>query len=340
MKILVYSHVFHPMVGGIETMSIVLAEEFQNLGHEVRVVTPVPSDASDNFSFSVIRDASTASLCRQINWADTILVNNVSARVVALLIGFHRPFVVRHATWIRSPDGRLRWRDRIKQRLLRFGSGISNSNAMASHIKSPSVVVENCYNDHVFSMGRSAPERDIVFAGRLVSDKGVDILLRAIHLLSHEGISASLTIVGDGPERASLENLSAELGLTDHVQFLGRLLPSALASTFRDHRIAAFPSIWDEPFGIVALEAAACGCFVIGSDGGGLSDAIGPCGVTFRNGDVEALAGTVRDALTKRWEACEACHAHLRAHTRVAVATRYLEVLYANRRKRATGGIG
>ena len=68
----------------------------------------------------------------------------------------------------------------------------------------------------------------------------------------------------------------------------------------RRHKIMVIPSLYDEPFGIVALEGIASGCVVVGSQGGGLKDAIGPCGITFPNGDVAALASCLEALLSQR----------------------------------------
>jgi glycogen(starch) synthase len=74
------------------------------------------------------------------------------------------------------------------------------------------------------------------------------------------------------------------------VRFLGTVTGEDLVQVINQHRILVVPSRYNEPFGIVALEGIACGCVVVGSEGGGLKDAIGPCGLTFPNGDAEALA--------------------------------------------------
>ena len=89
------------------------------------------------------------------------------------------------------------------------------------------------------------------------------------------------------------------------------------------------PSIWNEPFGVVALEGLACGCVVIGSEGGGLKQAVGPAGLTFANGDAEGLASALEQvlcdpAVQERFRA--AAPAHLALHQPAAVAKRYLEV--------------
>lgn len=90
------------------------------------------------------------------------------------------------------------------------------------------------------------------------------------------------------------------------------------------------PSVWSEPFGIVALEGIACGCLVIGSQGGGLKDAIGPCGLTYPNGDVAALAAAMRRVLDEPSLGTELrakAPAHLARHSPQAVVDAYLQVM-------------
>jgi glycosyltransferase involved in cell wall biosynthesis len=89
------------------------------------------------------------------------------------------------------------------------------------------------------------------------------------------------------------------------------------------------PSRYREPYGIVALEAAACGCVVVGSGEGGLAEAIGPCGLTFQNGDVAGLAAALKRALDDAAlrERCRAAApAHLADRTAGAMLARYERV--------------
>ena len=90
------------------------------------------------------------------------------------------------------------------------------------------------------------------------------------------------------------------------------------------------PSRWAEPFGIVALEGIACGCVVVGSEKGGLKEAIGPCGVTFENGNVQALADQLKSLLGNpdrqanlRQQAAE----HLAKFQSDAVTAAYLQIM-------------
>ena len=88
-------------------------------------------------------------------------------------------------------------------------------------------------------------------------------------------------------------------------------------------------SRWNEPFGVVALEGIACGCVVVGSSGGGLPEAIGPCGVTFPNGDVRALAEALMKCVGNECPYVQysvITAAHLRHHEASTVAQAYIHV--------------
>jgi glycosyltransferase involved in cell wall biosynthesis len=119
------------------------------------------------------------------------------------------------------------------------------------------------------------------------------------------------------------------LRLTHSVTFAGAQTGTQLAATLNAHKILVVPSLWQEPFGVVALEGCACGCVVVGSEGGGLPEAIGPCGVTFPNGDSQALAVRIDElcsspALLADFRA--GARAHLASHSPHAIAAAYLQL--------------
>jgi glycogen(starch) synthase len=206
-----------------------------------------------------------------------------------------KPTVVAHQTWLQNVRGGIGWQNRLKQRLLPFITNVAISKAVADRLSSHSFVISNPYDDRVFRlMSEISRDKTIVFVGRLVSDKGVDLLLQALKLLQHDGFSPDLMIVGGGPGEGNLHALSAQLGLDRQVTFAGQQSGTALAQTLNRHRVLAVPSRWAEPFGVVALEGIACGCVVVGSQDGGLKEAIGPCGLTFENGKVDQLAAQLR----------------------------------------------
>jgi glycosyltransferase involved in cell wall biosynthesis len=169
----------------------------------------------------------------------------------------------------------------------------------------------------------------LIFAGRLVSDKGADLLLEALGLLKTEGIRPSLTLVGSGPEELALRTQAKALSLQDQVHFAGVHCGPDLARLLQQHRILVVPSRWPEPFGIVALEGLACGCSVVASDQGGLPEAAGPCGITFPNGDAEALAQKIKAQLGQPQPSSTLAATHLSRFTVESVTASYLERLGA-----------
>lgn len=164
----------------------------------------------------------------------------------------------------------------------------------------------------------------------MVSDKGANLLLNALAQLKSLGLTTKLTIIGSGPEEYRLRQQAQNLEIIHQVDFAGTKVEQELAKLLNAHKIMVVPSLWDEPFGIVALEGIACGCVVVGSEGGGLKDAIGPCGVTFPNGNVEQLSHILFNLLTepeKLKTYRDKAKPHLESHTSQAVAKAYLNVL-------------
>ena len=127
-------------------------------------------------------------------------------------------------------------------------------------------------------------------------EKGISLLLRALARLCAEVPSARLRIVGQGPERLSLERLAGNLGIEDSVTFLGWLSPSEIEHQLRDAWASLVPSLWAEPFGLVAIEAIIRGVPVIASASGGLGEIVeqGVSGLLFPNNDEAALIECLR----------------------------------------------
>lgn len=137
----------------------------------------------------------------------------------------------------------------------------------------------------------------LVFLGRLVSTKGVRLLLDAARILKKEDRPFELLIAGDGPERTSLEGYAAELGLGEQVRFLGRLSQSQLAATLACVDILVAPSLGGEVFGMVVAESMLRGLAVVASDLGSFVEVLGDCGKTFKTGDALDLANCLAQLL-------------------------------------------
>jgi glycosyltransferase involved in cell wall biosynthesis len=141
--------------------------------------------------------------------------------------------------------------------------------------------------------GLSSPPR-LVYAGRLSSEKGVAVLLRALALLDVDspGVRPILTIAGDGPERAALEHDAARLLPEGRVTFMGQLDRDALARCLRESDVCVQPSL-TEGFSKAWLDAMAHGLPVIASEVGAARAVIGAAGergLLVPPGDPQALA--------------------------------------------------
>jgi glycosyltransferase involved in cell wall biosynthesis len=147
-------------------------------------------------------------------------------------------------------------------------------------------------------------DRPVVFiGGRLTDQKGVDTLLRAASTYSKIDERPITLIAGDGNIRDDLEQLAEELKL-DSVYFLGAQSHEQMVKLFNIADVAAMPSIF-EAFGLVALEALACGTPVIACDVGGFSKIVNnEVGCLMEPGDYKTLAEKIitfiRDGFKKK----------------------------------------
>jgi glycogen synthase len=333
MRILVHARIY-PSIGGIETVTQLLAREWNKAGEEVIVATDVQHkpDCPQTFPYPIYYQPSPLKWISLLRWCDVYLQFNVSLKAVWPLSFIRRPLVLSHQAyyWL-SRNGDRDWRERMKIRISSRSINIFASSAIAKEVNVKGEVIPNPYDDALFrSNGITSRDTELAFVGRLVSDKGVDCLLRALASLKEKGITPKLSIIGDGSEKPRLEEMCSKYDLFDRVSFLGARSQAEIGALLQRHQILVVPSLWAEPFGIVALEGLACGCVVIGSDKGGLPEAIGPCGLTFPNGDVAALAEKIEMALVKRDVASElldGVNPHLAKHRPATVAGRYLEIM-------------
>jgi glycogen(starch) synthase len=130
----------------------------------------------------------------------------------------------------------------------------------------------------------------VVFQGRLVSTKGVPVLLEAASRLRSKNRSFELVIIGDGPESSKLRTLAKDLQLSPYIRFTGRLEADALENALADASAVVIPSLGGEVFGLVVAENMARGVPVVASDLGAFKEVLGEAGTTFRVGDANDLA--------------------------------------------------
>ncbi len=145
-----------------------------------------------------------------------------------------------------------------------------------------------------FKERRLEPPYRVGYMGRLVPEKGVDLLLTAV---AGSWLPWEVVIVGAGEAEAALRSLAVRVGLQGRVRFCPPVPSREVGRMMGELHVLVLPSRttprWKEQFGRVLVEAMATGCVVIGSSSGEIPNVIGSAGVIFPEGDAAAL----RDAL-------------------------------------------
>jgi glycosyltransferase involved in cell wall biosynthesis len=107
--------------------------------------------------------------------------------------------------------------------------------------------------------------------------------------------SSRLLVIGDGPARGQLRRLAASQGLDGAVEFTGFLPRAEAERRLESAWVQVVPSLWEEPFGMVAAEAMMRGTALVASAAGGLTETVddGVTGLLAPPGDPDALAGAL-----------------------------------------------
>jgi glycogen(starch) synthase len=139
----------------------------------------------------------------------------------------------------------------------------------------------------------------VVYFGRLEWEKGVHDLLAALPRVRRAFPGTRLVVAGQGRQAAALVEQSRKLRVRRSVEFVGHLPDRSLVALLAAADVVVLPSRY-EPFGIVALEAAAAGAPLVASTAGGLAELVvdGETGLSVTPGDVDGIAGAVRAVLT------------------------------------------
>jgi glycosyltransferase involved in cell wall biosynthesis len=342
-NILLTSHRFFPDIGGTETVTELLAEEFSKAGHKTVVVTqtlgarreaayedvpkestlPLEIGGSAGASpYQIVRRPNIRTLLQLCRWSDVVLQNQVGLRTAWSLVFVRRPWVIAHHNWVDIQRGPLGW---LKRRALRLAENVAASQALADRLPVPAKVIPNPYRKEVFRVlpGQSR-QKDLIFVGRLIHGKGVHVLIEAMRELERRGVRRELTVVGDGPQLAEFTHAAEGLP----VKFVGAKRGCELSELMVNHRILVFPSIDPEPFGIVAIEGLACGCGVVASRNAGLIEAVGEHGVLCEPGDPKSLANAILES-GAAFRPMDGVAQHLARHDPEYVANEYLKALEA-----------
>jgi glycosyltransferase involved in cell wall biosynthesis len=175
------------------------------------------------------------------------------------------------------------------------------------------MVLDNSESPHL-----PGPPR-IIFQGRLVTTKGLPVLLEAATILRSENRAFEILVIGDGPERAAIQELAEKLQLSSCVHFAGRIAAADLESPFAKASIVVVPSLGGEVFGLVLAENMSRGLPIVASNLGSFAEVLGDAGLTFRVGDAQDLAQQIARLLDD-----SALASALRGRARKRIFDRYL----------------
>lgn len=364
MHLIFYSPQSLPSIGGLQYVVHYWAEALSKRGHEVVVISETHEEP-DLSCFQVKQIGNQTAINKEfyggatlslgegqgvrnytthrnipflkqvtlMRAADKIILFNVSLKALPVILFSGKSIYITHHTALWYDNGPRPLRQRMKQWV---ANHLAKNNAACSQyiagLYKQCRIIHSPYRADIFVPGNE--ERipgSILFAGRLVSDKGADLLLQACTILKKEGFNLSLTIVGEGPDKEKLEQLAVELGLYTETgiprfveprtgvgrattssecvagkevgsppsdgSWTGALPQPALVRLMQTHQIMVVPSRM-EPMGMVVAEGLACGCRMVVSNQGGMPEVGGPFCRYFESGNVESLAGAIRNQLT------------------------------------------
>jgi len=227
---------------------------------------------------------------------------------IPMVSTIHATEAGRHSGWVSGPISRQvhsleSWLARESDALIACSAAMS---AEVSDLFGPGLapisVIPNGIDSSRWPFARRRRHdgaAELLFFGRLEYEKGVHEAIAALPRIRRAHPGATLTIAGDGTQQDRLVEVARKHKVLRAVHFLGRVGHDELLELLHRTDVAVLPSHY-EPFGIVALEAAAAGAPLVTSNVGGLGEAVidGETGLSVPPRDVAALAAAVGAVLT------------------------------------------
>jgi glycogen synthase len=327
MRVLFWTEGFWPQIGGLEVLCARLLQGLRARGHEFLVVTAsVTADAPDAWYLGI--PVHRFPFHRALQDRDLPRIVAIRRRIESLKLEFKPDLVhlnvagpgiffhlrtmgdvptlaVVHSLLPALPGDRG-----LQDQALRSASwvvGVSASILAEVRALSPDLGAR-CSVVHNGLPMPALPPTPLPFEpprllclGRLAPEKGFDVALAAFAALVGRFPGLELTIAGDGPCRAALERQAAALGVSHAVRFAGWVAPERTPELLNAATLVVMPSRWQEPFGLVALEAAQQGRPIVATRVGALPEIVvqGETGLLVDNEDSVALAGAIASLLER-----------------------------------------
>jgi len=297
--------------GGVQEIVKSLQSGLKKRGHDVYIITPRPNGHTDPHDEHVIFVGGSTDFRSpiqttvQISAAQSEGIYEMLEEMDFDVLHFHEPWVPMLSSQIlarseaanvatfhaKLPENTVsRTMAKVitpytKPILKYFDALTAPSEAAAEYVCSltdqPVAIIPNGINVYQFTPPEKFDDdrknKTILYVGRLEGRKGVKYLIRAFKLLSKERPDVSLVIAGDGPDRAKLEMLADDLEL-DNVKFLGFVSHEDKIKLFQTSDLFCAPALFGESFGVVLLEAMACGLVTVAGDNPGYEAVMGGLG--------------------------------------------------------------
>jgi teichuronic acid biosynthesis glycosyltransferase TuaC len=219
---------------------------------------------------------------------------------IPLIITVHGMDTAKHIVYSSDLKNKTIWAMNAAAKVIAVSEKLREEMIFSGVNKEKTVVIANGINYADFkiksnsSVLKKSNNNIVVSVSNLIKSKGVDINLRAMKLLLDKGINIFYHIIGDGPERSALENLSKELQIGTYVSFYGRLERNEVFKQVNNCDIFSLPS-WSEGFGVVYIEAMMLGKPAIGCIGQGIDG-------TIQHGENGFLVKPSENELAEVWE--------------------------------------
>lgn len=288
--------------GGVQECVLAMQAELSRRGHEVYIITPQPRDHETEPPKNVIFIGTSTDFNSpmhttvQVSAAENEKIDHVLAEYNFDILHFHEPWIpmisaqilsrsnaVNVATFHAKLPETMMTRTMIKmvtpytKSVLRYIDAFTAvSDAAAEYVCSLTdeqvALVPNGVDRATYKAplrrGEHKKHKTIFYVGRLEQRKGVKHLLHAYKQLTDMNENVSLVIAGDGPDRAKLESLAADMQLSN-VSFLGFISEKEKVHYLRTSDIYCSPALYGESFGIVLLEAMSTGTVIVAGDNPG-----------------------------------------------------------------------
>lgn len=321
MRVLYWSEMFWPYIGGVEVLGSRLVGAIRERSHDLIVVTAHGSlDLPDEdrydeipvFRFRFLEALAPSNLSQLMEVRQRVVALKQDFKPDLIHLNFSGPTVFFHLCTAKAYPApvlltrhgsfpiQVTGRDTIVEQALRNADWITaNSAAVLAEARqsAPEIISRSSLIYNGLDVPTLPPEPlpcgtpRLLCLGRLAEEKGFDLTLDAFALLRNSFPHARLTIAGDGPVRPALERQAAELGVTQSVHFVGWVAPDKVPALMNTATVVVMPSR-HEGFGLVALEAALMARPIVATRVGGLPEVVAhqQTGLLVERDDSKALA--------------------------------------------------